>query len=1056
VLEERALDVSSYTRSKVLQTWIELVAAEAVPVAMLPSIVILASQRLLDKASQVRKYAMQLLTALLQHNPFSSKLSLTVFKAELERVGLEFKEDVASLQSRLHEAASKRKQDAELARRGFWGSTSGGKKTAAAAEGSGAKSAKAKSRGKKGGKRKARRDSEDSESEAEELEVSEDEEVEAIAEVDEEAAEGEEKAPDAPATDEGAGAVETPTEQEGPAEATATAAPVISESEDLELKAKRKQLDFFFDAICFVTGFHNSQGALLMLLGSKTNTDVLEAIQFFTTAAEFQLETAAEGVRKMLILVWSREAPIVEALIAAYQKLYVGELDAMESGANKQRQAMITAGRLVSLTLEATLADLTSLEELLTRLIAKKLVPPSVFAMLWEILLGRVAGTSPSEWNGALVVLTMAANALPEVIVSHLPALLQVGFGPRAKEHTSFTRNVCAALQKVVAARQKETREATSRIAEKMLGKAEVDDICEKLLALLQTPAVSFDANGRAVHDEAWYPAAEQAVGALFCLHAQPETVCGELLKSLARGVTGLVEDAGSASAKASTLARFFFVLGHVSIKLLLRLERVEDSLKRARAASAKAPQQDAAAAGEKSGGEGKAGKAASKIEDELAVGASQDLEIEQMREAAERSLLAQNLLGSLAPLVVKVCSNPKRFRDRVLQASAVLALCKLMCLSEDFCNEHLAVLVSIPRASDDPHVRANIVIALGDMCLRFPNLMDTRTHFLFERLGDKSPMVRKHTMLVLTHLILNDMLKIRGPVSDIAKCLQDEDQVIAGLAHAFFTELSQKSKDPIYNILPDIISRLSSDPGVSSEAFRYVLKFLLEFIDKERQVEGLIEKLCHRIAGSASDKECRDFSYCLAQLNLTEKSFRKLADLFRLYKDSLVDEAVHANFLAMSAKAKKLPKAELKTVIDEFEAKLEECHKRQRDDNASVQRAKAVKKVAAGPGDENVPPLEQTQTSTEFDVEAKVAEAFQRAAAARQEAELQKKATRGRKPADEPVADDGKSVAKGKKGKRAAPAKKPAKPRKRKVESSSEDEDDQEIDELSVSEPDD
>lgn len=46
---------------------------------------------------------------------------------------------------------------------------------------------------------------------------------------------------------------------------------------------------------------------------------------------------------------------------------------------------------------------------------------------------------------------------------------------------------------------------------------------------------------------------------------------------------------------------------------------------------------------------------------------------------------------------------------------------------------------------------------------------------------------------MVLTHLILNDMIKVKGQISDMAVCIIDADYRISGLAKLFFTELSQK-----------------------------------------------------------------------------------------------------------------------------------------------------------------------------------------------------------------------------------------------------------------------
>ena len=51
-----------------------------------------------------------------------------------------------------------------------------------------------------------------------------------------------------------------------------------------------------------------------------------------------------------------------------------------------------------------------------------------------------------------------------------------------------------------------------------------------------------------------------------------------------------------------------------------------------------------------------------------------------------------------------------------------------------------------------------------------------------------------------------------------------------------------------VYNILPDVISRLS-DPqsGVPEELFNSIMKYLMVYIQKEKQSESLVEKLCFR-----------------------------------------------------------------------------------------------------------------------------------------------------------------------------------------------------------------
>ena len=47
--------------------------------------------------------------------------------------------------------------------------------------------------------------------------------------------------------------------------------------------------------------------------------------------------------------------------------------------------------------------------------------------------------------------------------------------------------------------------------------------------------------------------------------------------------------------------------------------------------------------------------------------------------------------------------------------------------------------------------------------------------------------------MQVLTHLILNDMIKVKGQISEMATCIVDHDERISNLAKLFFHELSRK-----------------------------------------------------------------------------------------------------------------------------------------------------------------------------------------------------------------------------------------------------------------------
>jgi condensin complex subunit 1 len=112
-------------------------------------------------------------------------------------------------------------------------------------------------------------------------------------------------------------------------------------------------------------------------------------------------------------------------------------------------------------------------------------------------------------------------------------------------------------------------------------------------------------------------------------------------------------------------------------------------------------------------------------------------------------------------------------------------------------------LLFKILETSNNADIRSNVVIALGDVAVSFNHIIDENSKELYKGLSDKDLVVKKNTLMVLTHLILNGMIKVKGQLGELAKCLEDPETRIADLAKLFFTELSTKD-NAIYNNLPD------------------------------------------------------------------------------------------------------------------------------------------------------------------------------------------------------------------------------------------------------------
>ena len=90
VMVERTYDNNSFTRAVVIKTWISLVEAGSVPVRRIGSVAEIAVDRLVDKTAAVRKAALNLLTVLLECNPFNANLDISIFKSRAAELSKSF------------------------------------------------------------------------------------------------------------------------------------------------------------------------------------------------------------------------------------------------------------------------------------------------------------------------------------------------------------------------------------------------------------------------------------------------------------------------------------------------------------------------------------------------------------------------------------------------------------------------------------------------------------------------------------------------------------------------------------------------------------------------------------------------------------------------------------------------------------------------------------------------------------------------------------------------------------------------------------------------------
>ncbi|XP_036930749.1 condensin complex subunit 1 [Acanthopagrus latus] len=698
------------------------------------------------------------------------------------------------------------------------------------------------------------------------------------------------------------------------------------EGDDGELKKQEMLVQYLKDTETFALQVERAISVINTMLYWKTTSVVQEAVQFCVTVCEFSVANSVSGVRKMLPLVWSTDAAIKDAVVQAYRRLYLNP-----QGDTVRTKAQTLVDNLSELMVDASLGTIQCLEEIVQEFFGgSSNLQSTVVQVLWERFTGK-RETSGLNRRAAVLLLGMAARAEREVVLSNLDTLCSVALGEKVTEDFLLARDtaitICSITDHV-----RQSKGSPFRLPQ------------DHQLFTCLTQAI---AEGVVMEDPYWQGFMEQAVRLIYFMAESPDQLCSRLLQRSARLLLDQIAEGGEINKDASQiqdgsqesneqgeqvncvcLAQLLALCGCVAFWQVSHLERsVSAELRRRRGETEEREEKE-------KGPSSKAKQAAneSAMEEELGlIGASaEDTEAELIRKICETELLAEeNLLCAFLPLLVRVCSSPGRYSHPQLTTAACLALSQYMMISPSACEENIRLMFTVLERSTLPVVRANAIIALGDLTVRFPNILEPWTQNLYARLSDEVPSVRQTAVTVLTQLVLKDVLKVKGQVSEVAVLLIDPEPHITSLALNFFNELASKD-NAIYNLLPDIISRLS-DPerGIPSEDFNTIMKQLFSYITKERQTESLVEKLCQRFRTAKTERQWCDVAMSLSLLSMCERGFKRLQECWECYCDKLTEPGVYQPLLSITAKLRRGAKPQFKAQIDEFEKRLTAVHTR-------------------------------------------------------------------------------------------------------------------------------
>ncbi|XP_017099590.2 condensin complex subunit 1 [Drosophila bipectinata] len=937
-LLDHILDISAHVRSKVLTIWHHLKTQHAIPLSYLTKVLEETVGRLEDKSSLVRRAAMQLIKSALESNPYSPKLSLDDLRVKHEK-------EVVAMEKLNERLEEERKQEEKLNEE--WGTLA----------------------------------------------------VELLPFIEENLKEFPEMQFDKEESDESLIQRIIPLMREKDYKAVIVlvrkvdflagnqamssllkheehcvyvmalmktyhllAAGFKQSSE--EMLHQIKTVQFLKDSIEFAQMVTAAFPKLHEMLMSKTNSDVFEAVDLFTTGYMFGIHGTLSGMQQMLQLVWSSDKEKRDAVCAAYKRIL------FTTDQTGRTHAILVVQNLSKFLSDIEYGHFKALESLMAEWVNGEDIDAAVIKVLFERFTLKLEGTTPNDARLALQLLIMASKSKASISAANIALIESIAIGERGRRDPRLFSGCLQFLLNSIDAnnnakyykrlnRDAEFVQSITRLFldfffhEKL---SNFDDVATSLFEYLYRMCQAPDLIAQRLvaellrrFNDNWL-VEESAAGA----DKENDLGLGSQLSQIPYSQpasVALTQTFGATQSQGSCmpvflLSRFIFCIGYMTVKEMIFLDMdvynnmkyrekitaLEERDKRNQmASSAQTPARRTLNMSAMEVRKRLSGVTAEPQQepDEDLVGATAEDNIAEEINAICEDLMLFNpnaLLSHLSPTIIEICKRPGEYRDAKLQQSATLALARLMTVSSRFCESNMSFLMNILNLTKNIRIKCNTVVGLSDLTFRFPNIIEPWTGHIYAQLHESDTELRLTAIKMLSHLILNEMIRVKGQIADVALCLVDENEEIRDITKQSFKEIANKP-NILYNVLPDIISRLSDvNLGLEEDRYQQVMSYILGLIQKDRQIETLVEKLCLRFPVTRVERQWRDIAFCLSQLTYNERAVNKLIDNVQHFRDKVQVDEVYQSFKLIISNTNKQGKPELKAVITEFEKRLKEC----------------------------------------------------------------------------------------------------------------------------------
>ncbi|XP_017083275.2 condensin complex subunit 1 [Drosophila eugracilis] len=733
-----------------------------------------------------------------------------------------------------------------------------------------------------------------------------------------------------------------------------------------EMLQQIKTVQFLKDSIDFAVLMTSAFPKLHEMLMSKTNTDVFEAVDLFTTGYMFGIHGTESGMQRMLQLVWSSDKEKRDAVSDAYKRVL------FSTDQTGRAHAIKVVQNLSKFLSEIEYGHYTAMESLMAEWVSGGDIDAAVIQVLFERFTLKLEGTTANESRLSIQLLIMASQSKASIVSANTAIIEDIAVGERVRRDPRIFTSCLQLLVNSIDAnntakyykRQNSDAEFVGKITRLFLdfffhkNLSDFDGLAmsvfEYFYRMCQAPDVIAQQlvvtllkrfnESWLVKEAAAQVASPEVVDKENVRESQPmEIPYSQTLPSTQLDI--LTQTQGSLI-PVFLVSRLVFCIGYMTIKEMIFLdmdiynnmkyrdeltaqeERKNRNQQVGNAPNAARQTLNMSAMEVRKRLSGVAAEPQQEPDDDLVGATAEDNIAEEIHGICEDMLLynPDALLSKLATFIIEICKRPGEFRDPKLQQATTLALARLMTVSSRFCESNMSFLMNILNLTKNIRIKCNTVVGLSDLTFRFPNIIEPWTGHFYAQLHESNTELRLTAVKMLSHLILNEMIRVKGQIADMALCIVDGNDEIRNITKQFFKEIANKS-NILYNVLPDIISRLGDIKlGLDEDKYRVIMSYILGLIQKDRQIETLVEKLCLRFPVTRVERQWRDIAYCLGLLTYNERAVKKLMDNIQHFRDKVQVDEVYQSFKLIISNTNKLAKPELKAVVTEFENRLNEC----------------------------------------------------------------------------------------------------------------------------------